>query len=170
MDVLDYMERESAETMREMMRDYAASFDRAVRVTAALAGGAAALVSYAPSAAMPSYMRWVLLGVAGVWGVAAGCLALHGTTSNFLQSGASVRAMQDRYLVSGGVLSPYDGGKQDAMVQVRLAELNRRHAAIEDYKKALGKRARVLNRAILCAATAPAAGVLLAVIFSISSS
>lgn len=170
MDALDFMERESAETLRELMRDYTASFERVAKVATALVGGAAALVAYAPTAAVPLGMRWVLLGVAGVWAVAAGGLVLWGARSNHLQSGASVRAMQDRYIKSGGALSPYDGSHADALIQLRLAELNRRHCAAEAYALALTKRARALNRAIACAAAAPALGAALAGVLLLSGS
>ena len=40
MDALDFMERESAETLRELMRDYTASFERVAKVATALVGGA----------------------------------------------------------------------------------------------------------------------------------
>ena len=170
MDALDFMERESAETLRELMRDYTASFERVAKVATALVGGAAALVAYAPTAAVPLGMRWVLLGVAGVWALAAGGLVVWGARSNHLQSGASVRAMQDRYIQSGGALSPYDGNHAQALVQLRLAELNRRHCAAEAYALALTKRARALNRAIACAAAAPALGAALAGLLLLSGS
>lgn len=162
MDVLDYIERESADTLREMMKDYAAGFDRAAKVATALVGGAAALVAYAPGAAGGTGMRWVLLGVAAAWALAVCWLVLRGALSNTLESGASVRAMQQRYLDEGGQLVPYDGSTQPAMTQLRLAELNRRHNAALAYSRVLSRRAKALNAALVVAALAPLVGALLA--------
>lgn len=162
MDALDFMERESAETFKELLRDYAASFERVSKVATALIGGSAALVAYAPTADVPLGIRWVLLGVAAAWALAAGVLVLAGARSNRLESGASVRSMQMRYLEEGGVLEPYDGGANVALVRLRLAELNRRHEAGEAYAAALNKRAQALNRAIVVAAAAPALGAAMA--------
>lgn len=170
MDALDFMERESAETMRELVRDYSASFERVAKVVTALTGGAAALVAYAPTAPGLGGMRWVLLAVGTAWALAAAYLVLKGATSNLLQSGAAVRAMQDRYISAGGVLCPYDKGNDDAVVQLRLAELNRRHEAAEGYVRALNKRAKALNRVIACAAAAPGIGALVAGFLLFSSS
>lgn len=170
MDVLDYMERESAETMRELMKDYAASFDRAVKVATALAGGAAAMMAYAPGASVAVGMKWILLGVAVAWAISAAYLVVRGLTSNRLESGASVRAMQQRYLSEGGALSPFDGGNANALLQLRLAELNRRHAATEAYVSSLNKRARALNFAVVSAAAAPMLGAFFAACVLASSS
>lgn len=165
MDVLDYMERESADTLRELMRDYAASFDRAVKLATALAGGSAALLAYAPGAPLSPGLRWVLLGVAVVWALAAGVAVVKGAVSNYLQSGASVLAMQDRYLDSGGTFVPYTDSSA-ALLQVRLGELNRRQQAALGYTAALDKRAKAINVAIVCAALAPLVGALAALILS----
>lgn len=161
MDVLDYMERESADTLRELMRDYAASFDRVLRFATLLTGGSAALVAYAPASALPGGMRWVLLSVAAVWAVLAGAVAWRGAVSNWLDSGASVRAMQDRYLQSGGTFVPYIGSPE-ALLQVRLGELNRRHEAANAYTRALNNRAKTLNWGMRLGAAAAAAGALAA--------
>lgn len=73
MDVLDYIERESANTLQELMKEYAATFERYVRLLTLLSGACGALLAFwlgrtAPSAGLHTALAVLLAGWAwAVW-------------------------------------------------------------------------------------------------------
>ena len=163
MDVLDYMERESADTLKELMRDWAGSFERTVRVATWLTGGAGALLAYLLAQPVMHAQQWVMLALSLAWLGAAGYLVMRGLLAQDLDNGANVTSMVRVYGQVGGDLMNAAAQPKE-LRKLRMAGLNQRQAAIDAYVAALNARAAAMNHALQAAVAAPVLAALVAAV------
>lgn len=163
MDVLDYMERESADTLKELMRDWAGSFERTVRVATWLTGGAGALLAYLLAQPVMHAQQWLMLALSLAWLGAAGYLVVRGLLAQDLDNGANVTSMVRVYGQVGGDLMN-DAAQPQELRKLRMAGLNQRQAAIDAYVAALNARAAAMNHALQAAVAAPVLAALVAAV------
>ncbi|WP_394792228.1 hypothetical protein [Rhodoferax sp.] len=160
MDMLEYMERETAVTLKVVMDDYAASHARAYNFVTLLVGGGGALGAYvlAKLAAPPvAALSWVPLTFLAVWWFAiAVYILLAGLQSNYLSSGPRPDDLGLYFTKKGGNFGDVTAVKNvDALTKTRIAELATRGQRINDHMAAVGSRAQVLNAAYVAAAFSP---------------
>jgi hypothetical protein len=172
MDVLEYMERESGDTLKELMRDYAASFDRVTKIATALAAGSVAMMVWSwdklgvaakSGDGAPHHALGVVLAlVALCWIAAAGWALWRGALSNNLDSGANVVAMSGTFKKHGGSFDYAADAERNAPAvhALRAFELGRRRVAATEYAAALNRRAKAINVALQVAVGSAAAGML----------
>lgn len=152
MDALDYIERESANTLQELMKEYAATFERYVRLLTLLTGACGALLAFwlgrtAPSAGLHTALAVLLAGWAwAVW------LLVQSLAARRLDAGAVPGQMVGVYEERAQIDAPPDA---DALRWLRLSEFNRREAAIADYIGAIDARAAAFDKALRWACAVP---------------
>nr|WP_315230982.1 hypothetical protein [uncultured Albidiferax sp.] len=160
MDMLEYMERETAATLKVVMDDYAATHARAYNFVTLLVGGGGAVGAYVLnkiSTPVPT-VSWLPLGVLALyWMLIAAGILLFGLQSNYLSNGPRPSDLGNYFSTQGGDFGDATTTKNlDALTQTRMAELVTRGERISDYMTAVGNRAQVLNAGYVAAALSPA--------------
>lgn len=167
MDILDFMEREVAETWKTVNGDFMGWQERMYKAVTALTGAGGAVAAYALGKATDrtEALVWAPIGTLGVcWMVIAGYILVKGMRSVNLPDGATADSLGTYYHRQGGnfAIEPNEVNAL-ALVEARMQELRDKDAGLAEIRTACNQRALVLNRAYRAIAATPvlAAGVAL---------
>lgn len=162
---LDYAERESRRTLDELRTAFNSHFERSMKVLTLLTGGAGAIAAYTINSwkNMDGVALIAIVTLAACWGCVAFYLAVHGMRRRNLDAGASLVAMSETYFKKAGSLSHQMSveASSEAMVFLRMAELNREYVQTQDYAKAVSMQTWELRNAVVTASLSPLGALLI---------